>query len=151
MNHILVLHLLLQGFEFVAHSIRFAQLFSIIDQPHSILATYNSCKDVFFTSHSDCSKCGSLRWLSHSSVLIGTHFHSQALQDLFNPHVAVPVSHGGQFVGFDGTRFGIDTVHVDFGNEAYFWWNGGIFFRAVNVQLIKTAVVLGLCRMEEIG
>jgi hypothetical protein len=96
-------------------------------------------------------KCRSLRWLSQSSVLIGTHLHSKALQNLFNAMVSVPVSHGGQFVGFDGTSFGIHTAHVDFGNESDFGWNRGILLGAMNMQLVKSAVVLGLWKTKEIS
>jgi hypothetical protein len=84
--------------------------------------------------------------LSQSSVLIRAHFHTDTLQDLFDPHIAVPVSHGWQFLRLDGPCSRIDTAHVDFGNKADLRRDGGIFVGTVNSQLVKSAIVVGLSR-----
>lgn len=94
------------------------------------------------------SKRQSFGRLSQSSILIRAHFHADTLQDLFNPHVAVPVSHGRQFFRLDGTRFRIDAIHVDFGHEADFGRDRGIFLGAMNSQLVKSAVMLGLKKVQ---
>jgi len=81
--------------------------------------------------------------LTRSSVGVGTHFHANALEDLLDAHVAVPVAHCRQLAAEDFARF-IDTIHVDFGDKAdlrRFRW---ILFGAVHAQLVKTIGVVRL-------
>lgn len=62
---------------------------------------------------------------------------------MFHSHVTVPVPQGRDFVHENFSRL-IDTIHVDFGNEANFWWRRRIIFLANNLQLIESTVMLRL-------
>ncbi len=90
------------------------------------------------------SKGSSFGRLSQSSILIRTHFHANALQDLLDSHVAIPVSHGRNFILGDDTRSRNDTTHVDFGDELNVRGGGRVLFCTMNTQLIKSAVMLRL-------
>mmetsp|Transcript_2778 Transcript_2778/g.3951 ORF Transcript_2778/g.3951 Transcript_2778/m.3951 type:complete len:192 (-) Transcript_2778:57-632(-) len=91
----------------------------------------------------------SLGRLTQSPVLIRTHFHPNRLQNLFDPHVSVPVSHRRQFFGFEGTGSRFDAIHVDLGNETDLRGDGGVLFGTMNAQLIKAAVVVGAGRAKD--
>ena len=95
----------------------------------------------------DFLKGRSLRGLLQSSVLVGTHLHSNALQDLFDSHVAVPVFHCRDLVFLDLPGFGVHAVHIDFRNEFQNGRDGRIVAGAVDSQLVKSVVVL--CLREE--
>ena len=82
--------------------------------------------------------------MSESSVGIGAHFGSNALQDLLDAHVAVPVLHGGNLLVDDLARLGIDGRHVNFRDETHFRRDRWVLFGAVDSQLVKAAVVVGL-------
>lgn len=64
--------------------------------------------------------------LTKAAVLITAHFHPNRLQNLFHSHVTVPVAHGGQFVEVDVACFGINAIHVNFGNKTDIGWDGGV-------------------------
>jgi len=71
-------------------------------------------------------------WLSQSTILVGAHFHSDRLQNLFDSHVSVPVAHGWDPVLLDNTGPRIDTVHIDFRNEANIWRDARVIVWATN-------------------
>ena len=83
-----------------------------------------------------------------SPVLVGAHFHPDALQNLFDSHVAVPVFHCGDLVFVDVAGFGIDAGHVDFRDEFQDGRNRRVVAGAFDSQLVKTTVVLRL-RMKK--
>ena len=82
--------------------------------------------------------------MPESSVGIGAHFGSNTLQNLLDAHVAVPVLHGRNLLVDDLARLGIDGRHVDLGHESDFGGHRGVLFGAVDSQLVKAAVVVGL-------
>lgn len=95
-------------------------------------------------SFSSSLKGSSLRGLLQSSVSVGAHLHSNALQNLFNSHVAVPVFHSGDLFLDDLTGFGVHTGHVDFGDEFDNGRDRRIVAGAVDSQLVKSVVVIRL-------
>ena len=82
--------------------------------------------------------------LPQSSILLTAHFHSDRLQNLFNAHIPIPISHRGEFVLLDDTRFRINAGHVDFRRKSNVRWYGRIIVRASNFELIKSSIVLSL-------
>jgi hypothetical protein len=95
------------------------------------------------------SKSRSFGSLSQSSILIGAHLHTNTLQDLFNSHIPIPVSHGRQFLSFDGSRSRVNARHVDFGHKSNLRRDGRILFGAMNTKLIKSTIMLGLMKYNE--
>jgi hypothetical protein len=87
--------------------------------------------------------------LTQSSVLVTAHFHPNRLQNLFNAHISVPVSHGRQLFLFNGARLGINATHIDFRDKADFWGDCGVLFGTKNAQLVKATIVLCLNIEEE--
>lgn len=98
---------------------------------------------------SHCSEHSPFSWLPQSAILIRTHFHSNTLQNLFNPHIAIPVSHCWHFVRLDYSSPRVHTIHIDFGDESNFRWYSWVVIRAMNPKLIETAIVLRLKGNDE--
>ena len=92
-------------------------------------------------------KKSTISGLSKSSVLIGTHLHSNRLKYLLNPHVAIPVPHRRNLASRDIAIF-IDASHVDFRNKADIRRNGRVFVGAMNSELIEAICVVCLQREE---
>jgi hypothetical protein len=81
--------------------------------------------------------------------LIGAHFHSNGLQNLFKSHVSIPVSHGGQLFTLESAGLRIDAVHIDFRDETNRRSGSRILLWAVNAQLIEPTIVLCLEKVEQ--
>ena len=86
---------------------------------------------------------GTIGRLAGFSIGVGAHFHANALQDLLDSHVAIPVARGGKFAGNDFARF-VDAGHDDFCDKADLGRFGWVFFSAVHAEFVKTIRIMGL-------
>ncbi len=86
----------------------------------------------------------SLLRLSSPSIFRTRHLCPQTNQNLFHPHIPIPILRRWDLGINNFSRSRIDAVHVDFGDEAYPGGCGGIGFGDGDAQFVEAAVVLGL-------
>jgi hypothetical protein len=103
--------------------------------------TNNSSRSRRFRSS---SKCGSIRRLSSASIDIGAHFHTNGLQDLFNPHIATPIFHSWQLGHDDFAGLRVHAAHDDFGDKTNVGGLCRIGVGAVNADFVETIGVVCL-------
>ena len=86
---------------------------------------------------------GSIRGLACSSIYVGAHLHPNRLQDLLDPHISVPILHGGEFAHDDFTMF-VRTAHGDFRDKTDIGGLRGVRVGAMNSDFVEPIRIVSL-------
>jgi hypothetical protein len=88
-----------------------------------------------------------IRRLPQPTIRIVAHLHPQRDQHLLDPHVPVPVSHGGELRRDDRPVL-VDAAHVDLGDEPNVRRDGGVLVSAVKAELVPPVGKVGLSKSQ---